>query len=77
MAVYFVLMIREIDCPSCGKPNEYSLGSCRNCGLDREKFDQIEQAEDVLSEIETRTRQPTIRQLDSAFDFVVLSLHTR
>jgi rubredoxin len=42
---------REIDCPNCGKPNEYSLGSCRGCGLEREKFDQIEQAEELLSEI--------------------------
>lgn len=34
---------REIDCPSCGKPNEYSLGSCRKCGLPQEDFDKIEQ----------------------------------
>lgn len=35
----------EIDCPNCGKPNEYSLGSCRKCGLEREEFDKIEQDE--------------------------------
>jgi ribosomal protein L37E len=29
---------QEIDCPNCGKTNEYSLGSCRKCGLPREEF---------------------------------------
>lgn len=24
-----------IDCPNCGKPNEYSMGSCRACGTER------------------------------------------
>lgn len=43
---------REIDCPSCGKTNEYSLGSCRKCGQERETFDKIEQAEQAMSEIE-------------------------
>jgi rubredoxin len=42
---------REIDCPNCGKPNEYSLGSCRKCGLPREEFDKIEQNEEILSKL--------------------------
>ncbi len=46
----------EIDCPNCGKPNEYSLGSCRNCGLEREEFDKVieqndEEAEEVLHQL--------------------------
>ena len=40
-----------IDCPNCGKPNEYSLGSCRGCGLPREVFDKIEQNEQVFTKL--------------------------
>ena len=39
---------REIDCPSCGRPNEYSLGSCRRCGLEREEFDKLGRNEGPL-----------------------------
>jgi predicted ATP-dependent serine protease len=44
-------MTREIDCPNCGKPNEYSLGSCRGCGLEREIFDKIKHAKEASSEL--------------------------
>lgn len=42
---------RAVDCPNCGKPNEYSLGSCRGCGLPREEFDKIEQNEEVFKKL--------------------------
>lgn len=42
---------KAIDCPNCGKPNEYSLGSCRGCGLPREVFDKIEQEEQVFMKL--------------------------
>lgn len=50
---------REIDCPKCGKPNEYSLGSCRRCGLGREAFDKIERQQDIeiaAKKLEVKTR---------------------
>lgn len=50
---------REIDCPNCGMPNEYSLGSCRRCGLEREAFDKVERQQDymILAEkLEAKTK---------------------
>ncbi len=37
----------EIDCPSCSKPNAYSLGSCRRSGLPQEEFDKNEQNRNI------------------------------
>lgn len=30
----------NVDCPKCGKENEYSMGSCRNCGEPRPETNQ-------------------------------------